>query len=131
MRTRYISQKYINDCGVACVAMIAGVKYEEAFAALGFVEDGGAFYTTRKQLTRALQYFGVAVERKLFRSWDEIPGRAIVAVNHRCNRRNFHWVVFTGKAVLDPNRKRKDSPSTRASGWYLLVVEGEITGNAK
>lgn len=121
-KIKQVFQRYKNDCGVACVAMVARASYELAFDALDFPEEAKKFYTSRSQLTEALEKLGFMAQRKWFRSWEEIPGCAIVPVNHRCNRRNFHWVVYDGKAVLDPYAKRPANARCHASGWYLLVV---------
>lgn len=112
---------------MACVAMIAGVSYQQAFDVFGFAKRRKKFYTRHSQLVRALEKLGCEVKRWWFRSWEEIPGCAIVPVNHRCNRRNFHWVAYDGRAVLNPNPKypaRERSVNRyRASGWYLLAVD--------
>lgn len=121
-KIKRIFQRRKNDCGVACVAMVARVSYEQAFDALDFPEGTKKFYTSRNQIIEALGKFGILMQRKWFRSWEEIPGCAIVPVNHRCNRKNFHWVVYDGKAVLEPYAKRPESARCLASGWYLLVV---------
>lgn len=121
-KIRQVFQRRKNDCGVACVAMVARVSYERAFDALDFPDGARKFYTSRGQLGEALNMLGFAVHRKWYRSWDEIPGCAIVPVNHRCNRRNFHWVVYDGKSVLDPYAKRPEGARCCASGWYLLIV---------
>lgn len=126
-KLRRVRQRTKSDCGVACVAMIARVRYREAFSAFGFSEHEKRFYTNHGQLVAALENLGCEVQRKKFSSWQNIPGCAIVPVNHRCNRRNFHWVVYDGKFVLDPNPKRKPRVKSferyRASGWYLLFVQ--------
>lgn len=120
-----VHQRKKSDCGVACVAMIAGVSYQQAFDVFDFPEGSKTFYTQHSQLTKALNRLGYDVRRKMFRTWEVIPGHAIVPVNHRCNRRKFHWVVYDGRGVLDPNPKRdaldNDFKRFRASGWYLLA----------
>jgi len=125
-KIKRICQRYRSDCGVACVAMIAGVSYQQAFAVFGFAEGEKGFHTRHKDLVEALDKLGCQVQRKMFRAWEDIPGHAILAVNHRCKRRNFHWVVFDGKAVLDPSPHRPARERRlncyRASGWYLLAV---------
>lgn len=111
---------------MACVAMIARVRYWEAFNAFGFADDETRFYTSHGQLVEALKNLGCEVKRKKFSSWENVPGCAILPVNHRCNRQNFHWIVFDGRSVRDPNPKRpsrvKRFERYRASGWYLLSV---------
>jgi hypothetical protein len=107
--------------------MLAQVTYQEAFAALGFTLSVKRYYTSHSQLAKALRKLDCVVERKWFSSWEDIPGSAIVPVNHRCLRQNFHWVAYDGKSVLDPNPKRparqRDVKRYRASGWYLLGVD--------
>lgn len=113
---------------MACVAMLAGVSYQVAFNVLGFREEGKQFYTRHGQLADALAKLGCEVSWRRFRSWEAIAGCAILPVNHRCERRHFHWVVYDGEVVLDPYPKRpgrqKNTSRYRASGWYLLVTEG-------
>lgn len=127
MSIRCVRQKYRSDCGVACVAMLAGVSYQVAFNAFGFHEGETRFYTGHGQLLEALEKLGCGVKRKRFRSWEDISGSAILPVNHRCDRRHFHWVVYDGKAIIDPYPKRpprqKNTNRYRASGWYLLAAE--------
>jgi ABC-type bacteriocin/lantibiotic exporter with double-glycine peptidase domain len=112
------------DCGVACVAMLAGCSYQKAFKAFGFADDRRKFYTLHHHLISALGKLGCAVKRKRFRSWREISGRAIVAVNHRQNG-YWHWVAFDGVAILDPkpdNLERKtDLRGLHGEGQYLLI----------
>lgn len=120
-----VLQRYKSDCGVACVAMVARVSYQQAFVAIGFAPGQTKFYTGHRQLTAALRRLGLTVHWKMFRSWAAISGIAIVAVNHRYQRMNFHWVVFDGVCILDPF-PRKPTAATKpkryhASGWYLLV----------
>lgn len=123
---RRVRQRTRSDCGVACVAMIAGVSYQQAFDVFCFSDRKKAFYTGHSHLVDALESLGCEVQRNWFRSWEEIPGCAIVPVNHRCDRKNYHWVVYDGKAVRDPNPKRparqRDFKRYRASGWYLLAA---------
>ncbi|MDD4913360.1 MAG: hypothetical protein PHP57_13795 [Sideroxydans sp.] len=123
---RRIRQRYKSDCGVACVAMVANVTYRRAFEVFGF-DDVKSFYTSHNNLEAALIELGCQVQRKKFVTWDEVAGSAIIPVNHRRKRQNFHWVVFDRQAVLDPNPHRPPRQRSferyRASGWYLLVLK--------
>lgn len=114
------------DCGVACVAMLAGSTYKKAFEAFGFVDDQHEFYTRHHHLNSALEALGCKVKSKLFRSWHEIGGPAIVAVNHTQDGRYWHWVAFDGEAILDPkpNRpgRKRDFRGIRGSGFYIAVL---------
>lgn len=102
-----IQQKSMEhaDCGVACVAMLAGCSYQQAFDAFGFAKNQGEFYTRHHHLISALEKLGCAVKRKRFSSWRGIKGAAIVAVNHKKDG-CWHWVAFDGKAILDPKPTR-------------------------
>lgn len=126
-KIRRIRQRTRSDCGVACVAMIAGVRYWEAFNAFGFADGENRFYTSRGQLVEALGNLGYEMKWKKFRSWEDVAGCAIIPVNHRCDRRNFHWVAYDGKFVRDPNPKRpprmRSFERYHASGWYLMLVD--------
>lgn len=110
------------DCGVACVAMLAGCSYHQAFEAFEFAGNQSEFYTRHHHLISALEKLGCAVKRKRFRSWREIRGRAIVAVNHTQDG-YWHWVAFDGEAVLDPKpgrpRRKKDLRGLHGKGVYL------------
>lgn len=112
------------DCGVACVAMLAGCSYQRAFKAFGFANDQRQFYTWHHHLISALEKLGCTVKRKLFSSWCNIEGRAIVAVDHTQGG-DWHWVAFDGAAILDPKPSRKgrkkDYRGKRGRGQYLLV----------
>lgn len=124
---RRVRQRKGSDCGVSCVAMVAGVSYQKAFNAFGFMKGQKTFYTSHKKLEEALSKLGCEVQRRRFVSWDDISGCAILPVNHRCKRLNFHWIVFNGTDVLDPNPKRPSRQKYfvryRASGNYVLVTK--------
>lgn len=91
-----------GDCGLACVAMLAGVPYEDALAAfrnLAGEATTKSFYTNHRQVEAMLHSLGVATERIRFRSWRAIGTHAIVKVNVKKSG-NWHWVVFDhGRAV--------------------------------
>ena len=112
------------DCGVACVAMLAGCSYRRAFEAFGFAEDQSVFFTRHHHLIDALEKLGCAVKRKRFFSWREMSGRAIVAVN-RSQDGYWHWVVFDGEAIFDPlpgkAERKTDLWGLQSRGVYLVV----------
>jgi len=111
------------DCGVACVAMLASCSYQQAFEVFGFAEDQSVFFTRHHHLISALEKLGCAVKRKQFRSWREISGCAIVAVN-RSQDGYWHWVAFDGEAVIDPlpgkAGRKTGFLGLRGAGQYLL-----------
>jgi hypothetical protein len=104
--------------------MLAGVTYRQAFDAFGFKQGQRKFYSNHSQLVKAMKNLGCATKRKRFTSWDDIADSAIVPVNHRCDRMNFHWVVFDEGAIIDPfptrPSRQRNTQRYRGSGWMLL-----------
>jgi|SRR3989338_6723346 len=124
-RVRQRSVKHA-DCGVACIAMLAGCSYDGALEALEFADDAEEFYTWHVDLFNALGKLGCAVKKRKFISWREIEGCAIVAVNHTKNGRYWHWVVFDGEAILDPKpsrpERKADLRGLHGKGMYFARV---------
>jgi hypothetical protein len=104
--------------------MLAGAPYQQAFDAFGFKDRQRKFYSSHGQLVKALRKLGCATKRKKFSTWEDISVCAIVPVNHRCDRMNFHWVVFDSGAIIDPYPTRpsrqRNTQRYRGSGWMLL-----------
>ncbi len=123
-----VQQKSIRlgDCGIACVAMLAGCTYEEARNALGFAKDEDEYYTWHNDLRDGLQKLGCAVKYKKFKSWRKMQGQAIVAVNHTKDGNYWHWVAFDGEAILDPKPSRPDRKTDYRGllgrGKYLALL---------
>ena len=115
------------DCGVACVAMLAGCSYEQALTALGFEGQQRQFYTRHRHLMNALSMLGCVVQRKKFVTWYQIAGPAIVAVNHTRRGKYWHWVVWVDYTILDPRPNRQRAPhdvsGMRGKGWYVLLKQ--------
>ena len=134
MEIQRVEQRAIGraDCGVACVAMLAGCSYEQAFTALGFEGHQRQFYTRHRHLMRALEVLGCVVQRKKFVTWYQISGPAIVAVNHTRRGKYWHWVVWADYTILDPrpNRQREllDVSGMRGKGWYVLLKQRGLRG---
>lgn len=115
-----------SGCGLACVAMLAGIGYAQARTlarALGigprpYRYRAGAglrcaregYLTDAAQLRRMLKLLGVATgpEREVA-GWDECEGDGIAAINFDPIDGRWHWVVRLcdagGDAVLDPNAR--------------------------
>lgn len=112
---RLIRQRRSNDCGVAVVAMVAGVSYDRALRAFTpklqrtmTVLSGG---TGTCEVADALANLGWQCDRRLRplrkRELGSIEGRAILCVrNPGINDKKWHWMAFLGEKhdwrVLDP-----------------------------
>jgi len=132
---RRIRQRDSTGCGLACIAMVAGINYEDvraiAVSKLGWDETGD-FYTGTRDLRDLAGYFGIAVgkRRRSFKSFNALPDTAILANNYKEQTDTWHWVVFhriEGKPVIyDPNQsikndKRRDFGRIKAK-WFLPVL---------
>jgi hypothetical protein len=123
-------------CGLACVAMIAGVSYDEAKAMVKSRPKRSGNCTSYVDLRFGLDSYGVAYEmngRRAFRftDWSALPDRAIVAVECEPQRPAYwHWVVFDrvdgAGFVLDPARRRvvrRGINNIRGRG-YMTILAG-------
>ena len=126
------------NCGLACVAMIAGCslsKIEKLAREMGYGNDG-AFYTDASDLRKLASCVGVTFARRKrkFRGWGEIPHRSVVAISYKKDSIEWHWVVLVRRNshcfVLDPNQSLKSGQRTdfgrmkKNAKWYLPVVSG-------
>lgn len=133
---RCIKQKTETDCGVACLAMVAGCSYDEAMSTIGFPQNAKVYYMTDKRLEKALQqlYPKCRVERKRFSSWAKLRknNNLIAIVKTKSPRRkdpHWHWVVFDGEigeeAILDPKPTKSDRITdfrgVHGYGRYLII----------
>lgn len=111
-----IKQKEENDCGVACVAMLAGVAYDEARAII--YPNGRSKLTKTKDLSAALKKLGrepLTDRRQPFGSQvlHDLETDALVFVEMNNDNASKHWVVWDAKAkkLRDPyHTKYKHAP---------------------
>jgi len=136
---RFIRQKYLTSCGIACVAMIAGKSHEtimqKAIELFQWqsedFEDNSR--TSRKMIKVLLEEFGFKGAFKSFSSWDNIEGLNLVAVRYSPKTGNWHWVVAkrnkTTLKIYDPQKespieyREKEKPDGRTyrGKWCLKI----------
>lgn len=114
-RSRYplVPQDDDTGCGIACVAMLAGVSYEQAKAATFPPSPRKRkFYTGGADLRRGLKAFGLTLEptarAQKFTAWSQLETTSIVAIEQVPRHKSrWHWVVFVDdgvrRYVLDPS----------------------------
>jgi ABC-type bacteriocin/lantibiotic exporter with double-glycine peptidase domain len=119
-----IKQRRSKDCGAACIAMIAGVEYERAYAALykwekPWAADIDAMKTALKRLgiksaKQRQSVFGKP-EKYLGETFD-----ALLFSNHRKSANEGHWIVWDSKnqRYLDPLPKPYKNPRIHS---YLKI----------
>lgn len=115
MKFNRITQEDSTACGIACVAMVAGLTYNEAKkVALDnqIFKANKNFYTTSNDLTKFLNFLGIkaGTGRKVCH-WKSIKTLSIVGINFIETTGTWHWVLFipnedTGY-VLDPSKRIK------------------------
>ena len=97
---RRVIQTTAEDCGAACVAMLAGVSLKKAYNAVYGELSGGLTYT--RDLRDALRQLGRRPASRLrplrTRRYQDIKGCALLKVNARGTE--WHWVVWTESGLL-------------------------------
>lgn len=108
---KLVKQKTPTDCGVACLAMLAGISWTEARNALFPDQRKRDFGIKSTEIMRTkLKEFGIVTsERFVHCKYPErLPMDAILQCNRQPNR-DTHWVVWDAhrNKILDPD------PTTR------------------
>lgn len=114
---RKIVQTDPYGCGVACLAMVAGLTYEaarERFNALGLGVRRGckpAYSTSSGEMRMAISSSGLFTDSRRWRGWAEFQGLAVIKVRDdwRGAKGRWHWAVAFRHpefdiAVFDPHQ---------------------------
>jgi ABC-type bacteriocin/lantibiotic exporter with double-glycine peptidase domain len=132
-----VLQEDPTGCGIACLAMLAGLSYKEVKAicqALPKFQELGHFYTRPEDLRSIAVAIGVTLSKRYlnFTGWDRVADLAIVAINYKIKPEgaSWHWVIFSRVGeqafVVDPDKsivipKRLDFSNIKAK-WFIPVV---------
>ena len=117
-----VAQLDPNGCGVACVAMLAGVSYRSA-CALMFPDKRGN-YTSHAQLRKALRRYGIGLGKRVSLSGQRLNDLTVDGI---LSARIFwkgddwsHWIVWDARrqALLDPYDEQISLRLTRLVGFY-------------
>ncbi len=118
----FVKQRNKRDCGVAALAMLCKVTYEEAEKAIPWRKKGCLEGTTTKMLREGAAKFGYQThstsqnrlkpiqikygltDRKVMDVWDDIPHNSLVKITNPNSDSGFHWVVWRNHKVYDPAR---------------------------
>lgn len=124
MLMAFVKQKNKLDCGVAALAMLCDVSYEDANRAIPWRREGILNGTTTTQLREGginLSYETESTPQdrlKVVRApkgwagkkvgpeiWSFIPNNSLVKVPHPLGRgHGWHWVVWRKGKIYDPAR---------------------------
>lgn len=129
-----VRQRDPTGCGLACIAMLSGDKYESvkdvAINELGW-EESGTFYTGTRDLRELGRYFGIELgkRRRLFKNFNALPDTAILAINYKEQTDTWHWCLYRrikdDQFVNDPSQsiktnKRRDFGRMKVK-WFLPI----------
>jgi len=136
---RVVIQEEISGCGIAAVAVLAGVSYGQAKRranSLGIYAQDRSLWSDTDYVRRLLKTYGLHAPsgETSFRDWATLPDRALLAIKWR--RENgtpfWHWVVFVREGedacVLDSQKALKQN-SRRDFGrmkpkWFIPIITG-------
>ena len=114
--TLYVKQRGKTDCGVACLAMLCGVKYEDANRAIPWRREGCLHGTSTKQLVDGAKKLGFKTDGGRLKVVKAAPGKATdyniwwkIADNSlvkipQPGYNDWHWVVWRDGLIYDPAR---------------------------
>ena len=113
-----VIQEEISGCGIASVAVLAGLSYQEAKTvanSLGIFAEDSKLWSDTRYMRVLLKHFGIlASEIELpFSFWETLPDLALLSIKwHLKGECPFwHWVVFlrstNGPVVFDPKKSLK------------------------
>ena len=135
----HVRQKEPYGCGVACVAMIAGVPYDDVRALLGDWWSGRSSGMSHHVLFELLFHFGFAVQN-FFREnqlryqprkpWPPDPTPAPICVALTITAQGGHFVVWLEDGtVLDPLREGTRTLADYEEVWQVVGVY-EVSADA-
>ena len=106
----YVQQKNKNDCGVASLAMLCDVSYEEAHRSISWFPSAKIWGVDTKMIREGaikLGYAFIGTEQGRMiplgkRNWLQIPHNSLVKVPNPKEPGHWHWVVWRKNKVYDP-----------------------------
>ena len=123
-----VVQEEITGCGIASVAALAGLSYQEAKSvanSLGIFADDSSLWSDTRHVRDLLGHLSISDGEGEFpfSSWETLPNLALLSLKwHLEKGRPFwHWAVFwrspNGPMVLDSKKSLKTN--TRTDFWRI------------
>jgi hypothetical protein len=118
-----VIQEDVTGCGIASVAALAGVSYQQTKAVavkLGIQVTDPRLWSDTTFVRTLLEHYRLHAlpQERPFRSWNALPPLALLAIKwHRTGNQAFwHWVIFRrgtgGPMVIDPKPTLKNNIRT-------------------
>lgn len=102
-----VIQENENGCGIACVAMLADLRYWEARNKVFGSADKANHITKVHDIRKGLRKCGLILDRRrAAREWKKETARvfkALLEIKPHKTSNYWHWVVWDGHRVLDPS----------------------------
>ncbi len=133
---KIVIQEEISGCGIASVAMLAGIAYQQAKEkanSIGIFAEDQRLWSQTGYVRRLLGEYSIPTsqEETPFTSWEDLPDLALVSLKwHLENGQPFwHWSVFcrtqSTVTVYDPaayleNNLRTDFENM-APKWFIEI----------
>ncbi len=119
-RMNPIVQEDVTGCGIASVAALAGVTYQQAKAVatrLGIQATDSRLWSGTTFVRTLLKHYRLHAlpQEQPFRSWNALPPLALLAIKWHRQRNHplWHWVIFRRGAdqdvVIDPKPSLKNN----------------------
>jgi hypothetical protein len=104
---RRVSQLDKDGCGIACVAMIAGVSYREAQNRM--FPDGKVTTTMPDAIRKAMKLYKIACTKTQRGNYRRLGQNAILRTRRRADG-DWHWLVWDAcrKDFIDPEKCTDD-----------------------
>jgi ABC-type bacteriocin/lantibiotic exporter with double-glycine peptidase domain len=130
---RHVYQPDWSGCGIAVIAMVAGLSYNGAKTLMIkekiFDADSDFFGTSFSDLQKVLNALNIQNKnRRKFNKWVNIPAKVAIASTNYDSSGLFHWVLFirdiNGFYIYDPAKRRKKIRDLRGkmTGWFIEVL---------
>lgn len=136
MKIKRIIQEDSTGCGLACVAMLAGVEYRNVKSkaiSMKLLPYHGPYYTRTSHLNKLLVSYTIQVKHgRKVRNWKSLSSKAIIGINYKEKSNTWHWALFVRENngeeyVVDPKRniklnKRKDFGRMRLRSYIPVYI---------
>ena len=118
-----VIQEEISGCGIASVAVLAKISYQEAkdlVESLGIQTIDKSLWRDTGYVRTLLRSLNIVADEKEhdFSSWEKLPNIALLAIKLRIKngKSSWHWVVFwrspSGPVVLDSKKTLRNHRRT-------------------
>ena len=137
-----VIQEDVTGCGIASVAALAGVSYQQTKAVavkLGIQVTDPRLWSDTTFVRTLLEHYRLRAlpQERPFRSWKALPPLALLAIKwHRQrNHQLWHWVIFRRgidrDVVIDPkptltNNIRTDFGRMKPRWFITIDIKGPI-----